>query len=283
MPFKGKKNILPALLICSLLCFSLQADPRLVGVRSFALPLGVELSPENINRLAEYDLLVLDGENATAENLNTLRGINPDIVILGYLSVGTIENFRSWYRLLKPFRLELWGDWGEWYADVHNPKFRQRLLNQILPIILEKGFDGIFLDNLDMISTHHDQKAAMLKLVRAISTKIKEQGGLLFAQNGFDIINPYLPLLDGWNLEDVLTSYDFKNKKYRIRSNFNDQLAQLTSIKNSGLFVTATDYARSPEALISLRQEQLCPLGIESFLSNINLTRLPTNAFVCAE
>jgi endo-alpha-1,4-polygalactosaminidase (GH114 family) len=281
MFLRAINNIQLSLIFCLLLTFSLQADPRLEGVKSFALALGVRLTAENINRLAEYDLLVLDGENATADNLTTLRSIHPDIVILGYLSVGTIENFRSWYRLLKPFRLELWGDWGEWYADVRNRKFRRRLIKQILPTILVKDFDGLFLDNLDMISTHPRQKAAMFKLVSAISAEVKEQDGLLFAQNGFDIINPFLPFLDGWNLEDVLTTYNFDKKKYRVRKNFKRQLAQLASIQNRGLFVTATDYARSPESLISLRQEQLCPLGIVSFLSNINLSRLPTNVFVC--
>ena len=45
--------------------------------------------------------------------------------MLAYLSVGTIERYRSWYRAARPYRLDLWGDWGEWYADTSKAGFRR--------------------------------------------------------------------------------------------------------------------------------------------------------------
>ena len=42
--------------------------------------------------------------------------------MLAYLSVGTIEPFRSWYRLLKPFRLKSrFEEFDEYYARVRGP------------------------------------------------------------------------------------------------------------------------------------------------------------------
>ncbi len=84
--------------------------------------------------------------------------------VLAYLSVGTIEKWRSWYPNLKPYRLAAWRDWkDEWFADVSSAKLRATLTDKIAPAILDKGFDGLFLDNVDMIETrsHRAQRPGM--------------------------------------------------------------------------------------------------------------------------
>ena len=50
--------------------------------------------------------MVVDGEVARADEVAALRARG--VTVLGYLSVGTIEEWRSWYRSLKRFRLGAW-------------------------------------------------------------------------------------------------------------------------------------------------------------------------------
>src|SRR5207245_2575497 len=109
-------------------------------------------------------------------------------IVLAYLDVGTIEPFRPWYATLKPYRLDFWPDWGEWYADVSRPGYRRAIAQAIAPRILRKGFDGLFLDNTDMIETHPRRAAGMGALVGALSALVHRRGGLLFTQNGEDSI-----------------------------------------------------------------------------------------------
>ena len=75
-------------------------------------------------------------------------------IVLGYLSVGTIESYRWWYRAASPYKLELWDDWGEWYADVSRKGFRDLIAERVAPRMLAKGLHGLFLDNTDMVETH---------------------------------------------------------------------------------------------------------------------------------
>ena len=187
--------------------------PRLVGVETFALALGVDLErSDTAARLAAYDLVVVDGESAPASLVEELQV--QGVTVLGYLSVGTIERGRGWTDDAKPFRLDHWDDWDEWYAEVANPAFQSLIVDAIAPSILDRGFDGLFLDNVDMVETHPKQRRGMRKLVRKLAALVHARGGMLFAQNGESSIDPLLPYLDGWNREDVSGTYDFDTGTY---------------------------------------------------------------------
>ena len=136
-------------------------------------------------RLAPYDLVVVDGELTGAGRVAQLRA--GGTIVLGYLSVGTIEPFRSWYRKLKPFRAArpLRGVRRVLRAGVGERASGARSPNRIAPKLLGKGFDGLFLDNTDMVEGHPEAAARDAQPGRAASrTLVHGRGGLLFAQNG---------------------------------------------------------------------------------------------------
>src|SRR5688500_17059574 len=105
----------PALIALAVLALAAPAGAalpdRLAAVDTFALALGDGASQRN---LEGYDLVVVDGSTSAAR-VKRLRAQGS--LVLGYLSLGTIESYRSWFEAAKPYRLELWDDWGEWYAD----------------------------------------------------------------------------------------------------------------------------------------------------------------------
>jgi hypothetical protein len=189
-------------------------DPRLAAVEDFAFAIGADANePAVTARLDPYDLVIVDGELTTKATVAKLRGQGS--IVLAYLSVGTIEPFRSWYRLLKPFRLRSrFEEFDEYYARVRSRGYRRLIRRRIAPRILRKGFDGLFLDNTDMIETHPRQRRGMRKLVRRLSGLVHGRGLFLFAQNGEASIEPLLPFYDGWNREDVTWTYDFDKQGY---------------------------------------------------------------------
>ncbi len=179
-----------------------------VPARSFAFAIGngnLSGGPREVaDRLGGFDLVVVDGELASADEVAALRA--DGVTVLGYLSVGTIEKWRSWYPRLKRFRLGAWADWkDEWFADVSKPKLRRVVAGEIAPQLLAKGFDGLFLDNVDMVETrnHADQRDGMRELVMSLATLAHADGRLLFAQNGAGILDRLglVDALDGWNRE----------------------------------------------------------------------------------
>ncbi len=265
---------------------SRQATPaleRLRAARSFSFALGAQLTPQNVARLSHRDLVVVDGEEATPAQIQRLRARGA--VVLGYLSVGSVESWRSWFGLLRDHRLEPLGDWdGERYADTSSPELRNALADQIAPQLLAKGFDGLFLDNVDMVEQHPAQAAGMFELVTRLSTRVRGAGGVLMAQNGDTIIRPYLPLLDGWNREDPTGTYDFVHDRY-VRTDRAGRIlarATLTAVRAAGLVTTTTDYFASPTAPGAARAVRIaCSVGAIPVVADIALRQVPKRATRC--
>jgi len=258
-------------------------DPRLAHVHTFAFAIGSGmLSGDLAVKFAGYDLVIVDGEYVRATQVAALHSIG--CLVLGYLSVGTIEDYRWWYPLVKRYRLEYWDDWGEWYADTSRSGYRSVVTAKVAPPMLDKGLDGLFLDNVDMIADHRPQRAGMYTLVRALAALVHARGGLLFAQNGDTVVTPVLAALDGWNREDVSWTYDFDLRRY-MRVPAADRLVAANALRRiaaAGLLVTATDYTRSGD--IAARNESVvnaCAAGAVPFVSNIGLSRLPIPPLSC--
>jgi endo-alpha-1,4-polygalactosaminidase (GH114 family) len=246
-------------------------DARLARVHTFGLALGTgKLRPA---RFRGYDLVVVDGQGTSPRQVRRLhRGGR---IVLGYLSVGTIERWRPWYRAARPYRLDLWGDWGEWYAAASRRGFRRLIDRRVAPALLHKRFDGLFLDNVDMVETHRRQTRGMRRLVRALARRVHRRGGILFAQNGETSIGPLLPVLDGWNREDVSYTYDFDRRAYVPAGHVRAHQRALRRIARRGLLVTATDYVRAGDRRARRRAiANACAAGALPFVSNIGLTRI---------
>jgi len=263
------------------------------GPASFAFAIGDDQlagGPQQVHdRLGAFDLVVVDGELARADEVAALRRAGS--TVLAYLSVGTIERWRSWYAELKPFRLGAWRDWeDEWFADVSRRKLRRLLARRIAPGILAKGFDGLFLDNVDMIETrgHRRQRAGMRKLVLTLSGLVHDGGGLLFTQNGRWGLRRLglLDAIDGWNREDVTWTYDFERRRY-VRNRPGARraaLRELGAMAARGLTTTATDYTRAGDSEAERESvANACAAGALPYVSDIGLSarRLPDPPLSC--
>ncbi len=258
------------------------ANPRLAAVKDFAFGLGSgNLEGDISARFAGYDLVFVDGEEASPQQIAELQSTGT--IVMGYLSIGTIEPYRSWYKRLKPFRLkQKFEEFDEFYANVKAAGYRKRIV-RIARGILAKGFDGLFLDNVDMIQLFRKQKRGMRRLVRRLSSLAHSQGRFLFAQNGANLIGPMLPFLDGWNREDVTWSYNFERRTYfRLPSADRTQaLADLQRIGSFGLLTLATDYTAGDAEAFNESVGNACAVGAIPFVSNIELTRIPQPPPAC--
>jgi hypothetical protein len=248
-------------------------------------------SQEVAERLGRFDLVVVDGEDASAQAV--ARTQDAGTTVLAYLSVGTIEKWRKWYPELKRYRLSAWQDWrDEWFADTSKAGLRRKLVEIADGDILVKGFDGLFVDNVDMVEVrkHREQREGMGKLVADLDELVGD--GLLFAQNGGpgvlegypnQGVDPLLNQLDGWNREDVTWTYDFDRRRYVRNSNAdrNTALDELEEIGDAGLTTTATDYVDLEDGLSAAECEGVAnALAVDAvpYLADIGLTRRAVEA-----
>jgi uncharacterized protein (TIGR01370 family) len=242
------------------------------------------------NRFKDFGLVVVDGEEATPAEISAIQ--SHGVVVLGYLSVGTIEKWRGWYDQVKQYRLNADQNWrDEWFADTSRPGYRNAILNDIAPQLLGKGFDGLFLDNVDMIETrnHRAQRSGMRSLVGDLSDLAHSGADLLFAQNGAWILEKLdmVADLDGWNREDVTWTYDFDHRRYvRVGDHAHQEaIHELARFHDHfGLVTTATDYTARAHGKATRRSiRNACAVGALPYVSNINLTleRLPDPPLTC--
>ena len=296
-----RRALFPVLFVVAVLVVAPQAgaggtgNPLLTDAESFAFGIGngmIEGSASEVaERLGDYDVVVVDGEEASAAKVAALQAEGS--VVLAYLSVGTIEKWRGWYDDLKRYRLSAWQDWkDEWFADVSKAGLRLALADEIAPDILDKGFDGLFLDNVDMIepNRYKKQRDGMRELVARLGELVHADNGLLFAQNGYWGFKKFGILddghLDGWNREDVTWTFDFDMRRY-VRNSDRDRdeaLDDLAKMRDLGLFTTATNYTkRSTGSAVEESVEDACGVGALPFVGDIGLTakRLPASPYLC--
>jgi len=258
--------------------------PLLRTIETFALGLGVDADDPGAQlRLAQHDLIVVDGQSTSAPAVAALRA--DGAIVLAYLSVGTIEPYRPWFDEAREsgWLLDQWDDWDEWYADVDAVGLR-RLLRGEAAVELARGFDGLFLDNVDMVESHPDQAEGMRTLVAELDELVGPDR-VLFSQNGDPKRQGITDRLDGWNREDVSFTYDFDADGYLpIDEDDRERAAeQLRAVRADGVLVTTTDYV--PEVDPALWDEAVavsCDAGAVPFVSDIDLTRLPEIPFRCA-
>ena len=98
--------------------------------------------------IAQYDIAVLD--SAIEADLAASRA--PGGLLLGYLSLGEVHGGRDYAAALdrEGLLLEPNPNWPEArLLDLRSARWRERVVQALVPGILARGFDGLFIDTLD--------------------------------------------------------------------------------------------------------------------------------------
>jgi len=159
-----------------------------------------------------FDLAVVDAvpqpdgyRDATREDVELLH--DRGMLVLAYLSVGTVERWRhyaagvpsSW--TLAP--VEGWE--GERYVDARARGWRE-LMRREARALAAAGFDGLYLDNLDVAEGFPQTRPGVVTLVRELRRAVPDI--LLVAQNGLSVATR-IPI-DGIAHEDVFARWNGK-------------------------------------------------------------------------
>ncbi|MDX6804840.1 endo alpha-1,4 polygalactosaminidase [Terrihabitans rhizophilus] len=122
---------------------SAQQDWRGRRLDPFMIYYGHAARPE----IGRYDLVVLDSEVEPAAFRHASNSL-----ILGYFSIGEVAAYRPYYRDvaaegLLGNRNVNWPDAR--FVDMRDSRWHRRVVEELVPDILRRGFHGIFLDTLD--------------------------------------------------------------------------------------------------------------------------------------
>jgi polysaccharide biosynthesis protein PelA len=173
-------------------------------------------SPEQLHA---FHVVVLDSDSHPP--LDLLKGHGR--YLLGYLSLGEIESHRPYFEAAKAEGVLLRENpaWpGSFSVDFRNPRWRRRVMQDLVPAILASGFNGIFLDTLDDAAAleradpqeYRGMIAAAADLVGSLRQAFPQIR--IMVNRGYDLLPQTAPLIDILLGESVYTTYDAEYKRY---------------------------------------------------------------------
>src|SRR5687767_14982662 len=106
-------------------------------------------------------------------------------------------------------------EWDSYYPDLADPRWADYVVNVLAPIIVNKGFDGFFLDMVDSTETMMEidpLRAAlhyqgMVNLITRLKGKYPDKEILL--NRGFVVFPSVHQVVKGMVIEELLQRYDY--------------------------------------------------------------------------
>lgn len=220
-----------------------------------------------IEAFEAYDICVFD--SLTHPPLIPLK--QDKKTLLGYVSLGEVEQYRPYFKDVKEQNLFIKENpnWkGSYYVDLRNPLWAKRVIEEIIPRLIRKGFDGIFMDTLDNAEFLEDtdpvlykgMKEAAINLVKAIRQNYPTLK--IMMNRGFQILPKLVNVIDMEMGEVIYTHYNFKTKKYNFQP-IEEQNACLKALQeaqksNPHLQVFTLDYwnKNDPKGIAKIYKRQ---------------------------
>ncbi|MDT8445668.1 MAG: endo alpha-1,4 polygalactosaminidase [bacterium] len=226
--FSGRK--LASLLLTLSIPWTLRAESPWAVYYSNQLPL---------ETFKPYGLLVLDSQYHPP--LEPLKAQGKKL--LGYISLGEVEKHRHFYPEVKAEGILLMENqyWkGSYFVDVRDARWTRRVIEELIPALLQRGFDGIFIDTMDNPShlerirpkAYQGMTAAAVNLLRTIRVHFPKIPIML--NRGYDLYDQggaYVDMLLG---ESLYADYNFEQKTYQLVEPelYQQQLAIFQKVKS---------------------------------------------------
>lgn len=174
--------------------------------------------------------------------------------VFSYLSIGEAENYRPYFKKLdKSLIMQENKNWDGNFTVKFWDHNWQRIIDKYLYQIIDQGFEGVYLDIIDVFHRFKDEKhyaELMLKFIQHISkiTKEKNTNFSIILQNGVDIIDyidkpkMLLDSIDGISIEAYLFNYKDNNKAVKLIDKSDPMIKLIKQYKKANKLVLSVEY-----------------------------------------
>ena len=222
-------------------------------------------------------MLVLDPDGVNASDVPTIKSGNK--LLLGYLSIGEVEEYRRWFKApgIASLTIRENPHWkGNFLVDFRKPQWHA-LIASVASEILDKGFDGLFLDTVNSFEQLPDPiagKAAMVDLIADLCTTIRTRRPdcYVILQNADSLFDDprVFEAVDGINQESLFYSW---LKGAVPDSERRHKLQRLVELRTRGKYVSLLEYTRK-KSQISMTKRIALRYGLIPYFSTRELKTL---------
>ncbi len=240
-------------------------------------PFGVCYAKVTPDQVKNYQMVIVEPDFYTKEEFAALKLTGTKII--AYSTLGEVDGNRWYYPMLeKEGFLGINENWNSAFINLEKNQVRELILNKVLPEIMQKGADGLFLDTIDAVSPETERgylKPYMVQLIREIRARYPDK--IIIQNAGLFLLDQTKEVIDAFLTEDLASNYDFDKKEYNLRpaGELNERLSVLNEYaQESERPYFIIDFADTDANRKQLRS-QLDTLGRPYFISNIELSELP--------
>ena len=174
----------------------------------------------SLERFKRYDLIVIDAQYFTKKDIESLHQNGTKVYT--YLNIGSVENFREYYKTYEKFTIGKYEHWDEEkWVDVSVPAW-QKFIEQLSKKLFEKGVDGFFIDNCDVYyyaprKSIFEGLTAILQNIMTLKKAVIINGGDTYVTEYRERYGAVDHIMTGVNQESVWSGIDFD------KGTFNEQ------------------------------------------------------------
>lgn len=256
-----KKYLLLVLALALAAGILIAPDTTEAGVSKEKKDYGVFLSIDSsqMKKLYPYRLVVIDAQFFSAEDIRTLH--KKGVKVYTYLNVGSIEDFRGYY---KEYEYMTIGDYENWdeekWIDVSDKEW-QSFIGKLSKKLQKKGVDGFFIDNCDVYDYAGTKESfeglvRILRNIRSLGAELVINGGDVFVTKYRNTYGSAQDIMTAVNQESVWSSIRFEQGIFgkqtkEARDYFSDYVKQC---QKDGMEVYLLEYTKDKKLIRQIRQ-----------------------------
>lgn len=171
-----------------------------------------------VQDIMNYEYVIVEASHYSASEVAVLKQHNQLVVC--YISLGEFNKYTTFFNSAKKHALPGKNEnWDSYYLDLSQKPLHEILLKDIKEKILFKGFDGLFLDNIDNFCSYGQQKHQQPYLIDLLKTIRKDFPTIHLMQNaGLEALEHTGNLVNSVAIESIITNYNFSKKEYGFRN-----------------------------------------------------------------
>ena len=252
-------------------CFFIKDDKvKTLEKNDYGVFLNADAS--SLERFKKYDLIVIDAQYFTKKDIESLHQNGTKVYT--YLNIGSVENFREYYKTYEKFTIGKYEHWDEEkWVDVSVPAW-QKFIEQLSKKLFEKGVDGFFIDNCDVYyyaprKSIFEGLTAILQNIMTLKKAVIINGGDTYVTKYRERYGAVDHIMTGVNQESVWSGIDFD------KGTFNEQTREtreyyskyLEACKADGMEVYLLEYT-TDEKLIQKIKKYCKDKNFHFYISN---------------